>query len=230
MIYNNSTDFMYLQKIKQEAIELRKEGYSYNYIISKVPVAKSTLSEWFVDIPFTPNKHTIETIGNARIASGIYKHGVKVESLKKAKLQAVKDIGTLSSRDIVMLGLGLYIGEGGKTLDIVRIINSDPKVIRFALKWLQVSFGVDLKQIKVRLFLYPDSNQEESIRYWSKHLKISTDQFFKPTIDLRTNKKLSNKGKLPFGTAHISVKSFGNKKHGVHLHRVIMALINQVLC
>jgi len=77
--------------------------------------------------------------------------------------------------------------------------------------------------------LYPDSDQEKSIKYWSKNTGIPENQFFKSTIDKRTDKKRPNEGKLPFGTAHVSVKSFGNKDFGVYLHRRIMAWINQVL-
>jgi hypothetical protein len=35
---------------KEKAIDLRKKGLSYNEILKKVPVAKSTLSLWFRDI------------------------------------------------------------------------------------------------------------------------------------------------------------------------------------
>jgi len=81
----------------------------------------------------------------------------------------------------------------------------------------------------VRLHLYPDSNKKESIEYWSKSINIPINQFSKPTIDVRTNKKSSNNGKLPFGTAHVSIKSLGNKDLGVYLHRRIIAWINRVL-
>ncbi len=221
---------MYFPEIKQKAIQLRKEGYSYNYIIQHVPVTKSTLSEWLRDVPFTPNQHTVDTIGNARIASGIYKHQVKLDSLEKARIQSEKDIGTLSDRDIMMLGLGVYIGEGGKTLGMTRIINSDPKIIKLAIKWLRVSFGVEMKNLKIRLFIYPDNNEKECIRYWSKQIGVPQNQFFKSIIDRRTDKKAVKKGKLPFGTAHMSVKGFKEKKFGVYLHRLIMAWINRVLC
>lgn len=220
---------MYFPEIKQKAVQLRKEGYSYNYIVKHVPVTKSTLSEWLHEIPFTPNQHTLDTIGKAHIASGVYKHGIKVKSLERAELQAQKDIGNLSDRDILMLGLGIYVGEGSKTDRITRIINSDPKIIRFAIKWFKTTFGVQMKQFKIRLHLYPDNNERESIEYWSKYTGIPMTQFFKPTIDRRTDKKMSNKNKLPFGTAHMSVKSFGDEKFGVYLHRLILAMINQVL-
>lgn len=219
----------YANKIRTEVLKLRKEGYSYSYIIKTVPVAKSTLSDWLRGVPFIPNKQTLETIDKARLASGIYKHKTKTKSFKKAESQAEKDIGNLSKRDIKILGLGLYIGEGGKTDGMTRVINSDPKVIKFAIKWLRVSFGVDMENIKVRLFLYPDSVEKDCIEHWSKSTRIPVNQFFKSTIDNRTNKKMSNKGKLPFGTAHVSVNGLGNKDLGVYLHRRIMAWMNRVL-
>jgi hypothetical protein len=220
---------MHHQKIKQKVINLRKQGYSYNYISKHTSITKSTISDWLHNVPFSPNNYTIKTIGNARIAAGVYKHQIKVSSLKKADAQAKKDIDLISKRDIMMLGLGIYIGEGGKTAGITRIINSDPKIIKFSIKWLKISFGVGIKNIRVRLFLYPDSDEKKSIKFWSNNTKIPENQFYKPTIDKRTNKKSSNNGKLPFGTAHMSVIGSEEKKFGVYLHRLIMAWINQIL-
>src|SRR3989344_3061689 len=165
---------MYFPEIKQKAIQLRKEGYSHNYILKHVSVAKSTLSDWLHDIPFTPNQYTLDTIG--------------------------------------------------KTDGLIRIINSDPKVIKLAIKWFKFSFGIKTENIKVRLFLYPDNIEKDCIEYWSKQIGVPDSQFFKPTIDIRTNKKMSNKRKLPFGTAHMSING-----SGVYLHRLIMAWINRVL-
>lgn len=108
---------MYHQEIKQKVIELRQKGYSYNYIIRQIPVTKSTLSERLHDIPFVPNKHTLETIGKARLATGKYKHQTKIDSLEKARLQAEKDINNMSERDTMMLGLGIYIGKEEKLME-----------------------------------------------------------------------------------------------------------------
>lgn len=215
--------------MRERAIRLRKEGYSYGYIIKYVPVSKSTLSEWLHGVQFTPNRYTIEKIKTARIASGKFKHETRIKSFKRAEIQARKDMGNLSKRDITMLGLGMYIGEGGKTLGITRITNSDPKIINFAIKWLKISFGVTVKNLKIRLHLYPDSQKDSCIKYWSKYTGIPVNQFFKPTIDIRTDKKSSKAGKLPFGTAHLTVKGLGDKKLGVYLHRLIMAWIKRVL-
>ncbi len=220
---------MYFPEIKQKAIKLRNEGYSYNYIVKHVPVSKSTLSEWLRDVEFTPNTHTLETIGKAHLASGVYKRNLKIKSLEKAALQAKHDIGNISDRDVMMLGLGIYIGEGGKSFDITKITNSDPKIIKFSIKWFMKSFGISMKQFKIRLHIYPDNNEKECIEYWSKYTGVPTTQFFKTSIDRRTNKKISNTRKLPFGTAHMTVQGLGNKEFGSYLHRRIMAWINRVL-
>jgi len=219
---------MHTQHIKQKAVELRKAGYSYNYIMKHVPVSKSTLSSWLYNIPFTPNKYTKETIGNARIASGMYKNKIKRDSVDSAQKNASKDIENLSQRDIRMLGLGLYIGEGGKTGGITRIINSDPRIIKMVLHWFRVQFGIKNENLKVRLHIYPDTNKDKAIAYWSSVLKIEKIHFSNPTVDTRTNKKRTYVGKLRYGTAHLTVKSLGDKKLGVYLHRYIMALIDRV--
>jgi len=221
---------MYVQETKQRAIDLRKQGYSYSYIAKFVPVSKSTLSDWLGKIPFKPNQHTVETIGKARAASGAKKHLIKVETLNRAKLQSEKDIGEISKRDLFMLGLAIYIGEGGKSNDIIRVVNADPRIIRLCIKWFIEICGVKIKQIRIRLYLYPDNNESESIYYWFKFTKIPVSQFQTSIIDRRENKKENKKGKLPFGTAHMSIRSLGDKNFGVYLHRLILAWIDRVLC
>ena len=46
---------------------------------------------------------------------------------------------------------------------------------------------------------------------------------------MRTNKKKDRRGVLPYGTAHLSMVSNGNRDFGVLLHRKIIASIDQVL-
>lgn len=220
---------MYVYKVKQKAIDLRKQGYSYSYISGVTFVPKTTLSDWLTNIPFKPNRHTINTIGKALAASGAKKHLIKVESLNKAKLQAEKDIKNISKRDLLMLGLGIYIGEGTKSNNITRIINSDPKIIKLAVRWFKEIFGVGARHIRVTLHLYPDNDERECINFWSKSTGIPANQFQQTSVDRRENKKISKRGKLKFGTAHVSVRSLGNKKFGVYLHRLILAWIDRVL-
>ncbi len=215
--------------IREEVFKLRKEGHSYNYIAQKTGISKSTLSGWLFSIPYTPNKITIERIGKARAASGQAKSKVKIESIRKAEQEAKNDIGEVSKRDLFMLGIGIYIGEGAKTNDIVRVINADPKIIRFAVKWFEEACGLLKENFRIRLHLYPDNNINKCIKFWSDVSGIPVSQFQKTYIDIRKDKKMFKIGKLPYGTAHLSIRSNGEKKFGVFLARKINGWIDGVL-
>src|SRR3989344_4533378 len=115
--------------VKKKAIKLRNQGYSYKYIAQKLRVSKSTLSGWLARVPYVPNEETTQRIEQARKKSGQAKNRKKIESITKAQEIAKKDIGRLTRRDLFMLGIGLYIGEGSKTMNLVRIINANSKVI-----------------------------------------------------------------------------------------------------
>jgi len=181
------------------------------------------------DIKYVPNKETLDKIGKARNAANASKIKTKFESYSFAKSQAKSDIGEMSKRDLFMLGLGLYLGEGAKTHDIIRIVNSNPKMIRLAVRWFREVCDLEISNLRVRLHLYPDSNIKESVEYWSKETNIPEDCFYKAHVDVRKDKKTFKNSKLPFGTAHLSVKSNGKKEFGVVLSRRINAWIDRVL-
>lgn len=217
-----------LHNSKEEAIRLRKGGYSYTYISEKTRASKSTLSNWLGRIPYRPNKETITMIGKARAASGLAKNRIKLESISLAQKDAKKDIGKLSNRDLFMAGLGLYIGEGSKSHNIVRITNSNHKIILFAIRWFNETLNVPLENFSLRIHMYPDSNEKEVHKFWARATGLSPGQFRKSQVDYREGKKISKKGQLPYGTAHLSVRSCGQKELGVFLARKIEAWTDEL--
>lgn len=219
---------MHEGRIIKKAKELRRAGNSYNYIADATGLSKGTLYYWLSDIPFAPNKETIERIGFARARSGQIKSQQKAASIFAARKMARKDIGILNKRDLFMLGVGLYMGEGTKTHNIVRIINSDPKIIKLAIKWFTDVCGLSNKNFSIRLHLYPDNDIRASLHFWSSAIGLKKDQFQKAQIDTRKKKKVSKRGKLPYGTAHVTVKSNGQKQFGVFLARRINGWIEEV--
>lgn len=221
---------MYSSGIREKAISLRMAGFSYSYISKKIGIRKSTLSEWLSKIPYNPNDFTLKFIGSARIASAKTKRAVKIKSLEEAEKQAYKDVGELSKRDLFMIGLGVYIGEGTKTFDSTRIINANPKVIKLTIRWLEEVCGVPRKNMRIRLYLYPDNNEKTSVKFWSDVVGIPIQRFYKSIVDKRSDKRKDKRGKLPNGTAHLSVVSMGDKRLGVSLHRLIKAWMDMVLC
>ena len=227
MIYFES--MAHVNTIREEVFRLRKEGNSYNYISQKTGISKGTLSGWLSGVPYTPNKTTIERIGKARAASGRVKAKIKIESIEKAEEEAKKDIGELTKRDLFMLGIGIYIGEGSKTGNAIRVINADPKIIKFIIKWLEETCSLTRENFKIRIHLYPDNNVKHCVKFLSSISGIPVSQFQKTYIDIRKDKKIFKRGKLPYGTAHLSILSRGKKEFGVFLTRRVNAWMREVL-
>jgi hypothetical protein len=213
---------------KDTAIKLRERGYSYSHIAKETGLAVSTLSYHLAHIPYTPNKKTINAIGNARIASALTKSLAKRKTLDEAKIKAKKDVGAISSRDLFMLGLGVYIGEGSKTHDITRLVNTDYRVINLYIRWLE-SFGLKHENFTIRIHLYPDSDIHEAEGFWMKKTGIPKAQFQSVSIDKRVGKDRKKSGVHKYGTAHVTVHSRGNKAFGVALARRIGAYMQEVL-
>ena len=218
--------------IKQKAITLRRKGYSYNIIATKLNLSKSTLSDWLSEIPFKPNKVVLKRIKLAQMKSAIYKNNQKIANILSAKKIAKKEAGNLTKRDLWLLGIGLYLGEGTKTNENIRIINSDPEIIKVAIVWFQKICGLENKNIVPIIHLYPDNNIKKAINYWSKITGIPGRQFAKTQIDRRLNKSSKRKGRLPYGTLQLQIKSYGRREFGRFLHRRIMgwteSLIDQI--
>lgn len=214
---------------KATAIAMRQAGHSYNYIAPKVGVSKGTLSVWLANIPYSPNKETLERIGRALAASGAAKSKLKQDSLRKAHVKALADIGELSRRDLFMIGLGLYIGEGAKSINQTVFVNANPTIVRFMVKWFTEALGLQIENLRARIHTYPDCDVNEGLRFWSQTTQIPRDQFLKSIIDTRPNKKIKKNGKLPHGTIHLSVNSLGEARFGVFLARRIMACMDIVL-
>lgn len=214
---------------KEAAIELRNAGYSYNYIAPRVGVSKGTLAVWLAEIPYAPNSETLERIGKARAASGAVKSRLKLESIQEARRQARIEIGKMSKRDIFMLGLGLYIGEGTKSAMQTVFVNSNPAIIKLMVRWFVEAVGLRKENLRVRIHAYPDCNIAESVRYWSEVSGLPERQFLKTLVDWRKDKKAVKLGKLPYGTVHMFVNSLGEKRFGVFLARKIVAWSDEAL-
>jgi transcriptional regulator with XRE-family HTH domain len=213
---------------KNKAIYYRKKGFSYGLISTKTGVSKSTLSDWLKEIPYNPNKETIKRIGSARLKSAQKKSLARVENIKEMKDLATKDIGKLDKRDVFMLGLGLYWGEGNKSYNHTRVVNSDPDIIISSIKWFKEICGLNNKNFTISLALYPDSDINKCLNFWSKKTGIPIKNFRKTQVDKRKDKSPKKRGKLPYGTAHLHIIANGEKKFGVELHRRIIGWIEAV--
>lgn len=219
---------MHITQRREEALALRKKGYSYLYISKMTGMAKSTLSDWLTEVPYTPNTEMVTSLGKARAAAAERKTQIRQEELVGIRKKSKEKIGEMTDRDLFMFGLGLYLGEGEKTNGTVRISNSNPNTMRALVSWF-ILLGVQRSQFAPRLHLYPDSNIEASLQFWAKAINLPKTQFQRSYVDRRTNKSKNKSGKLPHGTLHLGVRSGGRKEYGVFFSRMIESWCEEVV-
>ncbi len=201
-------------------------------IEEKLGVARSTMSYWFKDQPYMPNKRALARMKAGPQKIGQLRHLRRIEEVQAMMKLGAKELGILSERDIMLLGIGLYIGEGAKTSGRLRLSNSNPDVIRLGIAWLKKSCGITNKNLSVRLHIYPDNDPDECLAYWQNITGLDKSAFQRTTIDTRANKQALHRRSLPYGTAHVSVIAAGDPEKGTKLFRRVdgwmKAAVNQV--
>ncbi len=81
------------------------------------------------------------------------------------------------------LGIGLYWGEGNKrNKNSLRLGNSDPKLIKVYLVFLNKIYAINKNQLKFGLQIFSDISSIRAQNYWIKELNVKKSQFQKIII------------------------------------------------
>ena len=94
---------------------------------------------------------------------------------------AIKEIGKLSKRDLLIALTALYWGEGSKKNRILFINNSDPEMVKFLMEVFRKLFNVkdDRFILAVGINAIHKNRDKEVVNYWSKITNIPEQQFRK---------------------------------------------------
>lgn len=172
---------------KQKAIALRKAGKTYSEILAVVPVAKSTLSEWFKSVQLA--KPQIQRITQKRLDAALRgahsKRNRRISEVSKLLQEGSESIGTLSVRELWLIGIALYWAEGSKqnirSLSSGMIFsNSDYKMLLVYLRWLQI-LGIDKTDIYFELYVHENRKDDikEFKKWWAAKLSITPEKLNK---------------------------------------------------
>ena len=172
----------------EKAIQLRRKGYSYNEILKEVPVAKSTLALWLHSVGLSRYIKQILSDKKRRgiLKGGQARHNQRVALTKSIFEKCKKELGPLSHRDLLLMGIMLYWAEGSKEKEArpgsgIRFTNSDARMIRLFLVWLLKV--VTVPKEKIHFSIYIHTNQSGRItdhcRYWSKQCGFALSSFNK---------------------------------------------------
>ena len=222
---------MYYPEIKEKAKNMRRDGMSLGDIAKSLGINKSTLSFWCKDIILTQSAiKKIETKGKIKSVRGLlryseFKRKERMERNVLQKQEGAEKLGLLSNRDVLMVGLGLYWGEGYKYENgELGFTNSNPEMIRFYFKWLEL-WNVKKDSLIFRLTINEFFRKEEhDIKFfWINFLGIKEEQFSKTTF-IKTNlKKASLKDVEKYkGILRVKVRK------GTHLRNKILGAIEYI--
>ena len=120
------------------------------------------------------------------------------------------------------LGLGLYWGEGDKSIrnTAVRMSNTDPRLLKKFKEFLENICGVKKEKFGYYLTLFNDYDEKETIKFWEQHLGIKKEQLGK-IIRIPPQGKGTYQKKSKFGVLNITVT---NKK----LKEKIFEMLNEL--
>jgi len=175
--------------VRAQVRALRERGLAYNEIAAELGVSKSSVSLWVRDLP-RPEGLSYEEC-RRRATEGVRKYWDAERPLREAERAAVRvaaahEIGLLSDREILIAGAVAYWCEGGKNKphrrdDRVSFINSDPALVKFFLRFLDVA-GIDPGRLVFRAYIHESADIDAAQRFWLDVTQAEPAQFRNPTL------------------------------------------------
>jgi hypothetical protein len=167
----------YHGKVEQQerARELRARNMTLQEIATELGVAKSSVSLWVRDVPFTPSKRRTGPQNRPHPF-----HEAKLAQIAQCDAEGIDRIGALSDAAFLAAGVALYAGEGSKGEGAVTFANTDAAMVRFFCAWLRRFFEIDEARMRVRVYLHQGLDLDAAERHWSTVTDVPRSQFRKP--------------------------------------------------
>ncbi len=173
----------------EQAVQLRKRGFTYGEIAKIVDVSKSTISLWLSRETWSQKvtednvrrsaKENSKRISLLNTARGNQNKRLYAE----AERSAVTEYKHYKNNPLFVAGLAIYSGMGD--LDVahpVRLTTSRKDAQRIFIKFMHEYLGVPREKIRFWLLLYPAHKPLSCTRVWSKAIKLPLSQFHRYQI------------------------------------------------
>jgi hypothetical protein len=198
-----------LSREREQAILLRKQGFSYTEIMKTVPVSKASLSLWLSKIPLTKmqSKRLAAKSSVGQKAAAKARHQQRLDKHEKLKLEVGNEFQALVNDPFFTMGLALYWAEGNKqypwNLSARAIFNnSDPLLILLMRDWFRKFFNVTYKDFFYSLSIHESADKKAAINEWAKILSIPAECFqcvIKRNVVVGRHKRDNYKGLIRLG-------------------------------
>ncbi len=189
--------------------DLRRQGLSLNEIKKKTGFTKSSISIWVRDIELSKNqrkqlsekgctKDVIEKRRFTRLTNENNRRQIIID-------KAAKEIHNISEKELWLIGVALYWGEGAKTLRSgLHFSNSNPDMIKVIMEFFRRICLVPEDKFRGNIHIHRHLDCKKAEKYWSSISGIPLNQFYK-AYRKPSKSSQSKKDSLPFGTFDIYV-------------------------
>ncbi|WP_330312341.1 hypothetical protein OHS17_13330 [Streptomyces sp. NBC_00523] len=185
--------------LRAKARELRLEGKTYDRIQVELGCSKSSISLWVRDLPKPPRRSREDASAIARRGWEATLERREAER-QQTKRDAAAEIGTMTERELFVLGVGLYWAEGTKAKphrrqERVTFVNSDPHMIRVFLAWLRL-LKVPPEHLRFHVHIHESADASDAERFWREEVG-RPGTFGKTTLKTHnptTNRKNTGEG------------------------------------
>ncbi|GHE55545.1 hypothetical protein CP980_20145 [Streptomyces vinaceus] len=197
--------------LRARARELRLQGLTYDQIQVELGCSKSSISLWVRDLPRPERTFRPPGTDMARAQQGRKEaHERRKAEHVVTRQTAEREIGTLTDRELLLVGVALYWSEGGKTkphqpYPQITFTNSDANMIRTFLKWLRL-MGVTDDRLRFGLQIHETADVAAAEDHWAQVVGLDSSHFYKTTLkrhNPRTNRK--NVGEAYYGCLAVRV-------------------------
>lgn len=221
-------------QLKEEALKLRiEQQLGYASIAKLLPVAKSTLSSWLKHYPLSEariKQIRIQSLNKGEAKIERFRNTMRVKRerrFQESYTEYLKKFSQLSEESQFVAGLMLYLAEGSKKDDYhIALANTDPKVIRFFMRWANQFMDISWNSFRIQLHLYPNMDIDKEVIFWQKELGITTEQFYKHQIRVLRKGSFSYRESFRHGTCSVYFSSSDKKRE---LTAAIKAFVDSFL-
>ncbi|MGW4594558.1 helix-turn-helix domain-containing protein [Streptomyces sp. NPDC004457] len=172
--------------LRARARELRLQGWTYDRIEAELGCSRSSVSLWVRDLPRPERRRTPEEAAAIARKGWEEKLRIRDEERRRTKEEAKRSIGELSTRELFLVGVGLYWAEGGKDKpydrrENVTFVNSDPGMIEVFLAWLDL-LQVERDRLRFTVMIHENADVGGAERYWADLVGADHSMFNKTAI------------------------------------------------
>ncbi|WP_042407842.1 hypothetical protein [Streptacidiphilus carbonis] len=173
--------------LRAKAREMRVGGSTYDEIEEALGVARSSVSLWVRDLPRPPRR---KPAGDRQeYMERVYwgpRRELRDRERQDAKSVASGEIGRLTSRELFLIGVGIYWSEGAKDKEYSRrecvtLVNSDPSLIGVCLAWLDL-LAVDRSKLRFRVQIHESADVEAAERFWAQLVGVTVDRLQRSSL------------------------------------------------